>query len=153
MIHQLDPSLPSVQQLHQVQSFSIKQSSSMANLDGDRSLSLLNSLRSWLLRTNVDDVETGLEEQLIKDPKPIETLADIGRFLIPKKTFANIQSNLDSWVNPLIQDIDKWIDMVVKTVVITKYDPPADLPDVSTEQAPAPASANGGGRRPSSLVK
>lgn len=149
MINQLDPSLPSIQQLHQIQSFSTKQSNSMANLDGDRSLSLFSSLRSWLLRTNVDEMETGLEEQLIKDPKPIETLADIGRFLLPKKTFASIQSNLDSWVNPLIQDIDKWVDMVVKTVIITKYDPPADLPDVSAEQSHTTTTASNTNRRPS----
>jgi hypothetical protein len=140
MITQMDSTLPSVQQL---QHTALTMSSKSLTVTGEpnEASSIFNSIKSWLLRTNVDELESGIEEQLIKDPKLIESIGEMGKFLLPKRYFASIQSSLDTWIAPLVQDLDKWVDMVVKQVIIMKYDPPAELPDVSTEAGTAPATS------------
>lgn len=84
--------------------------------------SWISSLTSWLMRSGADDDDAGLEQILLSDHPIFGTLPEMQRFLYVNSIFANVQTTLDEWTNPLSASLGEWVNTTVRHVLENKYE-------------------------------
>lgn len=117
----IDDKLPTVQQIVQ-KSSSFKASLSSHFTAEEESDSFVQSLMSWLLRSDTDDSVAGHELILLQDHPVFEKLEDIGSFLFSKRLFSDAQASIDTWLVPLRGELERWIDSVIRYVIEVKFE-------------------------------
>lgn len=116
----LDPDLPPIKPHRDNVALSNRMLSDIN--DGEIKTSFVGRLVSWFMWSGADEDDIGLDQKLLSDHPIFETMTEIQRFLYARSHFLDVQSSLESWLNPLASELSEWIDAVVRHVIETKFE-------------------------------